>query len=162
MLGLCTLISAAPSYPGLVEECAQQIVPSLLLLFDGLKRAYAAKAAEDENSDSDGEDDESGEEVLSSDEDDIDQDSQEYMERLQVKSSSFLYTPLNFLLKLQSFQERISKASGKAPFPITTVIKDLPAEDEEEEDSEDDDDEEEEETALEGKICLLWVHMTVG
>ena len=81
---MCTLITAAPSYPGLVEECAQQIVPSLLLLFDGLKRAYAAKAAEEEENGDDEDEDESGEEVLSSDEDDIDQDGQDYLERLQV------------------------------------------------------------------------------
>lgn len=86
VLGLCTLISAAPAHPGVVEECAQQIVPSLLLLFDGLKRAYAAKAAENEDDDDeDGEDDDDDcEEVLSSDEDDIDHEGQEYMERLQV------------------------------------------------------------------------------
>ena len=82
---MCTLITAAPSHPGLVEECAQQIVPSLLLLFDGLKRAYAAKAAEEEeNGDEDDEDDDDCEEVLSSDEDDIDHDGQDYLERLQV------------------------------------------------------------------------------
>ena len=85
VLGMCTLITAAPSYPGLVEECAQQILPSLLLLFDGLKRAYAAKAAEEEeNGDEEDEDDEDCEEVLSSDEDDIDHDGQDYLERLQV------------------------------------------------------------------------------
>lgn len=84
VLGMCTLIKAAPSYPGLVEECVQQIVPSLLLLFDGLKRAYAAKAAEEEEEGDDEEEDESGEEVLSSDEDDIDQDGQDYLEKLQV------------------------------------------------------------------------------
>ena len=82
VFGLCTLITTAPSHPGLVEECAQQIVPSLLLLFDGLKRAYAAKAAEEEDGDDDC-DEEDCEEVLSSD-DDIDQDDQDYLDRLQV------------------------------------------------------------------------------
>lgn len=92
---MCTLITAAPSYPGLVEECAQQIVPSLLLLFDGLKRAYAAKAAEEEaNRNDDDEEEDDGEEVLSSDEDDIDQDGQDYLERLQV--SDDLNFRLNF------------------------------------------------------------------
>ena len=28
-------ITAASAYPGLIEECSQQIVPSLFLLFDG-------------------------------------------------------------------------------------------------------------------------------
>ncbi|KAK4008612.1 importin-7 [Daphnia magna] len=136
VLGMCTLITAAPSHPGLVEECAQQIVPSLLLLFDGLKRAYAAKAAEEEeNGNEDDEDDEDCEEVLSSDEDDIDHDGQDYLERLQ---------------------EKITKASGQSPFPITTVIKDLPGdEDEEDGDDDEDEDDDEEETALEGYTTPL-------
>merc|ERR1712136_522649 len=133
VLGLCTLITAAPSHPGLVEECAQQIVPSLLLLFDGLKRAYAAKAAEEEDDDDDDDDDLSGEEVLSSDEDDIDQDGQDYLDRLQ---------------------ERISNTSGQSPYPITSVIKDLPCEGEDDDDDDDEDDEEEE-TALEGYTTPL-------
>ena len=50
------------------------------------------------------------------------------------------------------FQERISKASGQSPFPISAVIKDVPGDDDDDEDGEDDDDDdEEEETALEGK-----------
>ena len=95
VLGLCTLITAAPSHPGLVEECAQQIVPSLLLLFDGLKRAYAAKAAEEEGDEDDDEDedDESCEEVLSSDEDDIDQEGLDYIERIQVTILSWKCVP---------------------------------------------------------------------
>lgn len=41
VLGMCTLITMTPARPVAVNECAQQIVPSLILLFDGLKRAYA-------------------------------------------------------------------------------------------------------------------------
>jgi len=134
VLGMCTLITAAPSHPGLVEECAQQIVPSLLLLFDGLKRAYAAKAAAEEDDDDDDDDDLSGEEVLSSDEDDIDQDGQDYLDRLQ---------------------ERISNTSGQSPYPISSVIKDLPCEGEDEDEDDDDEDDEEEETALEGYTTPL-------
>ena len=44
----------------------------------------AFKAAEEEENGDDEDEDESGEEVLSSDEDDIDQDGQDYLERLQV------------------------------------------------------------------------------
>ena len=51
VLGLCTIISMGPSRPTAVNECAQQIIPSLILLFDGLKRAYAAKVAESEDED---------------------------------------------------------------------------------------------------------------
>lgn len=61
VLGLCTLI-AMPDKPPALIEMAPKVVPSLILLFEGLKRAYAAKAeaaAEEEESDSsDGEIDE--------------------------------------------------------------------------------------------------------
>lgn len=35
-----------PARPAAVNECALQIIPSLILLFDGLKRAYAAKVVD--------------------------------------------------------------------------------------------------------------------
>lgn len=59
ILGLCRLISMRDKPPALIEM-APKIVPSLILLFDGLKRAYAAKAAEaaaeeEESESSDGE-----------------------------------------------------------------------------------------------------------
>lgn len=42
----------------MVSECAPQIIPSLILLFDGLKRAYIAKAQEQaEEEESEEEDD---------------------------------------------------------------------------------------------------------
>ncbi|KAJ9577132.1 hypothetical protein L9F63_006304, partial [Diploptera punctata] len=40
VLGLCTLLSSSGVRPAAVNECASQIIPSLILLFDGLKRAY--------------------------------------------------------------------------------------------------------------------------
>lgn len=61
VLGLCTLISMAPARPPAVNECATQIIPSLILLFEGLKRAYAAKVT-------DGDDDENDEEESDIDE----------------------------------------------------------------------------------------------
>lgn len=98
-----------------MNECAQQIIPSLILLFDGLKRAYAAKVLDtddEENEDDDSDIDEGNYhqacflqqlalflsnrdnglavsliEVLSSDEDEIDDASQEYLEKLQEKVS---------------------------------------------------------------------------
>lgn len=60
VLGLCTLISMNPGRPPVLNECANQIIPSLILLFDGLKRAYVAKAqeqAEEEESDEEDDDD---------------------------------------------------------------------------------------------------------
>merc|ERR1711970_1435300 len=64
---------------------AQQLVPSALLLFDGLKRAYAARN-EDESSE-EGDSDEEGidSELLDSDEDEIDDEGQAYLESLQEK-----------------------------------------------------------------------------
>lgn len=59
VLGLCTLISMNPGRPPVLNECANQIIPSLILLFDGLKRAYVAKAqeqAEEEESEADTDD----------------------------------------------------------------------------------------------------------
>ena len=41
VIGLCHLLQM-PDNPAIAPH-AQQIVPSLILLFDGLKRAYAAR-----------------------------------------------------------------------------------------------------------------------
>lgn len=61
VLGLCTLISM-PGRPATVLELSSQIVPALVILFDGLKRAYIAKAQENsEDSDSNTDD---GDEVI--------------------------------------------------------------------------------------------------
>lgn len=57
MLGLCTLISLGDAKPQVLSEVAGKIIPSLILLFDGLKRAYQVRAAEEEEEESDEEDD---------------------------------------------------------------------------------------------------------
>ncbi|XP_012141645.1 importin-7 msk [Megachile rotundata] len=85
VLGLCTLISMGPARPPAVNECAQQIIPSLILLFDGLKRAYAAKVSDTDDEENEEDDSDIDTEVLSSDEDEIDDASQEYLEKLQEK-----------------------------------------------------------------------------
>lgn len=85
VLGLCTLISMGPARPTAVNECSGQVIPSLILLFDGLKRAYAAKVAEDDEDDGEEEESDYDEQVLSSDEDEIDEDGQEYLENIQDK-----------------------------------------------------------------------------
>lgn len=107
VLGLCTLISMGPARPAAVNECAQQILPSLILLFDGLKRAYAAKIADMDEEEAGEEDSELDEEVLSSDEDEIDEAGQQYLESLQAKAAH-------------------------APFPVTATIT---AEDQSDDDS---------------------------
>lgn len=46
VLGLCTLLNSVVR-PVAVSECAAQIIPSLILLFDGLKRAYIGQLYSD-------------------------------------------------------------------------------------------------------------------
>merc|ERR1711892_872095 len=86
---------------------AQQLVPSALLLFDGLKRAYAAR--NDDESSEEGDSDE----LLDSDEDEIDDEGQAYLE---------------------SLQEKVTKSSAGAGFTVKASIED------EESDSDSDDD----------------------
>lgn len=59
ILGLCALIDLEHR-PQIVSELAVQLLPAAILLFNGLKRAYACRA-EHEN-DEDDDDDEDGEE----------------------------------------------------------------------------------------------------
>nr|CAI5832904.1 unnamed protein product [Callosobruchus analis] len=92
VLGLCALISMRDKPPALVEMSGK-VVPALVMLFDGLKRAYAARAAEaaaEEEEDSEGseEGDEGG--ILSSDEDEIDDQSQDYLESLTRRATTAL------------------------------------------------------------------------
>ena len=65
VLGLCILIDTPPTRHQAITDNAQTIVPALLLLFSGLKRAYSSRA-EDDDSDSE-EEDEDGIEGLSID-----------------------------------------------------------------------------------------------
>lgn len=124
VLGLCTLISLGDARPSVLGEISPRILPSLILLFDGLKRAYAARAQEVEEEASEDED-EDCEEALSSDEDDIDELGPNYYERLASFS--------------------VDKGAQQG-FEITASIKDN-----EDDDSDDDDDSSDEldETALE-------------
>ena len=68
-----------------------QILPSILTLFSGLKRAYAARAA-GELSDSDDEEEDSDDDLeveeLGSDEDEIDDEGMQYIEKLQKTRQS--------------------------------------------------------------------------
>ncbi|XP_072278431.1 importin-7 isoform X1 [Pyxicephalus adspersus] len=82
VLGLCALIEL-DQRPQILSEVSAQILPAFILLFSGLKRAYACHAEQENDSDDDEdgeEDDEAAE--LGSDEDDIDEDGQEYLEML--------------------------------------------------------------------------------
>lgn len=59
VLGLCALIDL-DQRPQAVIQVAGQLLPATILLFNGLKRAYACRAEhenDDEDDDEDGEDD---------------------------------------------------------------------------------------------------------
>lgn len=133
VLGLCTLISLSPERPPVLNECVDKIMPSLILLFDGLKRAYETKAQEDSSS-SDDEDSENITDEISTDGDEIDEAGQEYLEKLGEK-----------------IQKKTKQ--NNAPFSITSCIVQA---DEDSSDSEDDDyDADEEGTALEAYTTPL-------
>lgn len=80
VIGLCTLISLGESKPQVLSELGDKIIPTLILIFDGLKRAYAARAAEEEEEESEEEDDDL-EDGISSDEDEVDEMGPSYFER---------------------------------------------------------------------------------
>lgn len=67
ILGLCALIDLEHR-PQIVNELAVQLIPAAILLFNGLKRAYACRAEhendEDDDEDREEEDDNGRERVL--------------------------------------------------------------------------------------------------
>lgn len=71
VLGLCTVIGLGPLRPRAVDECASLVIPALIGLFKGLKAAYIAKAADSEHECEDDEDTDLEAEILSSDEDEM-------------------------------------------------------------------------------------------
>ncbi|XP_043915217.1 importin-7 [Protopterus annectens] len=82
VLGLCALIELEQR-PQVLNQVVSQILPAFILLFSGLKRAYACRAENENDSDDDEDGEEEDEtEELGSDEDDIDEDGQEYLEIL--------------------------------------------------------------------------------
>ncbi|CAH1785309.1 unnamed protein product [Owenia fusiformis] len=85
VLGLCALMDTPAGRPTAVTEHAAEIIPSCIMLFDGLKKAYESRAAEADDSDDDEEEDD-GEyegEVLDSDEDEVDEQGNQYLEKLE-------------------------------------------------------------------------------
>ncbi|GFY57812.1 importin-7 [Trichonephila inaurata madagascariensis] len=125
VVGMCSLISTPSLRSKVNNEVVQKVVPSMLLLFDGLKRAYAYKAQEEEGESDDEDEEDYDPDVLGSDEDDV---NEEYPE-------------------LSKVSREIKK---KSPFPVTSssIVDDDEATDDEEY-------EEAEETALEGYTTPL-------
>eukprot|EP00088_Acartia_fossae_P059408 TRINITY_DN7049_c0_g1_i5.p1 TRINITY_DN7049_c0_g1~~TRINITY_DN7049_c0_g1_i5.p1 ORF type:complete len:1055 (-),score=320.46 TRINITY_DN7049_c0_g1_i5:228-3392(-) len=131
VLGLCHLLQM-PDNPAVTSH-AQQIIPSLILLFEGLKRAYAARNECDSDDSSYDEDDSEGldNELLDSDEDEIDDEGQQYLE---------------------SLQEKVQKGAAANGFQVKASIEDVG------DDSDDDDDDDLdglEETSLEAYTTPL-------
>eukprot|EP00088_Acartia_fossae_P059404 TRINITY_DN7049_c0_g1_i12.p1 TRINITY_DN7049_c0_g1~~TRINITY_DN7049_c0_g1_i12.p1 ORF type:complete len:452 (-),score=157.33 TRINITY_DN7049_c0_g1_i12:228-1382(-) len=130
VLGLCHLLQM-PDNPAVTSH-AQQIIPSLILLFEGLKRAYAARNECDSDDSSYDEDDSEGldNELLDSDEDEIDDEGQQYLE---------------------SLQEKVQKGAAANGFQVKASIEDVG------DDSDDDDDDLDglEETSLEAYTTPL-------
>ena len=83
VLGLLALIDTPANRPAAINGVANQIIPSLLVLFAGLKRAYASRAEGGDTDDEDEEGEEYEEGELASDEDEIDEDGQQYLEKLE-------------------------------------------------------------------------------
>lgn len=126
IIGMCTLITLGNSKPTVLSEVSNEIIPSLIMIFDGLKRAYEARAeAEEEESDDEEEDLDDCEEGISSDEDEMNELDNTYMERVA---------------------ELAKKKGQEQGLDIVATIKDGDSDEE----SDDEDDDEGEETALEG------------
>lgn len=59
VLGLCTALGLGEGKPIILGELAEKILPSLLVIFEGLKRAYHSRAQEgEEEEESEDEEDE--------------------------------------------------------------------------------------------------------
>ncbi|XP_021185790.2 importin-7 isoform X1 [Helicoverpa armigera] len=105
VLGICTLLEMGPQRPN-IEEILPKLLPSCLVLFDGLKRAYEARAEADEETSSEEDEEEEDEEVLSSDEDDLEEMNNEYLEnlaRMAVKNSA--QHGVNMTAKIEDYEE---------------------------------------------------------
>ncbi|XP_052799947.1 importin-7-like isoform X2 [Mya arenaria] len=87
VLGLCNLLTMVEANrPAEVSEIGAQILPAALILFSGLKRAYETRAENENSDDEDDGDDEDADyeqEALASDEDEVDEEGQQYLEKLE-------------------------------------------------------------------------------
>jgi len=83
VLGLCHIIQTPSNRPQVITEAGPQILPAMLQLFSGLQRAYTSRA----ETETDSEEEEGEEEIynggeLEDEEDDIDEESKQYYEKL--------------------------------------------------------------------------------
>ncbi|XP_053624286.1 importin-7 [Plodia interpunctella] len=87
VLGICTLLEMGPQRPNL-DEIVPKLLPSCLVLFDGLRRTYESRADAESSSSEEDDDDEDDEEVLDSEEDDLEHDYLANLARLATKNSA--------------------------------------------------------------------------
>ncbi|CAH8509017.1 unnamed protein product [Heterobilharzia americana] len=93
VLGLCLLISLpVDKRTNAIMASCKEFIPTLLLLFSGLKKAYATKASDQNEDDSSEEESDSEEDLdgkaLGSDEDEVDEESVRYLEMLEGDDNS--------------------------------------------------------------------------
>lgn len=90
VLGFCALMDLPKQMrPQALLQCSPQILPALLVLFQGLKRAYENRG-EGEGENEDEEEGASDEDELASDEDEINEDDIQYIENLAKKAADHL------------------------------------------------------------------------
>lgn len=115
VLGICTLLEMGPQRPNL-EEIVPKILPSCLVLFDGLKRAYEARAEADDDTSSEEDEGDDDEEVLSSDEDDLDEMNSEYLEHLaRMTMKNSVSHGVNLNANIEDYDESDDDDDGYEP-----------------------------------------------
>ncbi|XP_014261678.1 importin-7 isoform X2 [Cimex lectularius] len=130
VLGLSTLMAMGSKGPLAVNDCAPRIIPCLILVFEGLKQAYAAKAQENQEEESEQEGSED-EEILSSDEDEV--------------LPSYL----------ESLNNKVNKGKNSMVFSVSASMQDGNDDDDDDDDDEDDEDYEVDDTGLEAYTTPL-------
>lgn len=141
VLGLITLMTLPRDRrPAPLVESAKEVIPSALLLFEGLKETYAARAKADAESEDEEEEDDDYEESSDPEELEDDQD-------LIPGSSSF-----------PSLARVVQEFNNNCPFPVISATMDDVEEEDEDDDDYDDEDEDEydfEETLLESYTTAI-------
>lgn len=115
VLGLCSALTLGDGKPPVLNELAEKVLPSLMMVFDGLKRAYHARAQEDEESDEEDDDDDEDcdNEALSSDEDEVDELGTSYLENVQnFASKKALEAGISMSAELRVSGARVGRQCG--------------------------------------------------
>lgn len=125
VLGLCSAMSMGDAKPPIMNELAATLLPSLMVVFDGLKRAYHARAQEEEESDEDEEDDDEDcdGEALSSDEDELDELGPSYLGNVKnfaTKKAAEMGIEMSAELKVDFFKSILNSRKDVKLFSAST------------------------------------------